>query len=109
MKQLDLQFDSSNVEITGELQLNKMTDFSKHQPLPHPPPSPPPRVTPVIPDKSNSKKNLNSSKSYFKSPHQLLPHLLYLIQLNINQHHQFGQMQHDKVLIVYLIIFPFVY
>jgi hypothetical protein len=42
LKQLDLQLDSSNVEITGDLQLNKMTDFSKHQPLPHPPPSPPP-------------------------------------------------------------------
>jgi len=42
MKQYDLQLDSSNVELTGDLQLNKTTDFNKHQPLPHPPPSPPP-------------------------------------------------------------------
>ncbi|CAF0756541.1 unnamed protein product [Rotaria sordida] len=42
MRKFDSQLDSSNVQINGELQLNKTTDFSKHQPLPHPPPSPPP-------------------------------------------------------------------
>ncbi|CAF4264640.1 unnamed protein product [Rotaria socialis] len=42
MKNIDFQLDSSNIQITGELQLNKMTDFSKHQPLRHPSPSPSP-------------------------------------------------------------------
>lgn len=42
MKRYDVQLDSSHVELTGDLQLNKTTDFSKHQPLPYPPPSPPP-------------------------------------------------------------------
>lgn len=55
MKQVDLQVDSSNSEITGDLQLNKMTDFSKHQRLPHPPPSPPPpplrSFSSIIPEK----------------------------------------------------------
>jgi len=50
MKQFDLQLDSSNVEIIGDLQLNKMTDFSKHQPLPYPPPSPPSRSLSSIPE-----------------------------------------------------------
>ncbi len=54
MKEFDLQFDSSNVEITGDLQLNKMTDFSKQQPLPHPPSSPPPlQSLSSIPEKGN--------------------------------------------------------
>ena len=61
MKQIDLQLDSSNVEITGELQLNKMTDFSKHQPLPHPPPSPPPTPQSLlaVTGKGNPKEKLN--------------------------------------------------
>ncbi|CAF3018461.1 unnamed protein product [Rotaria sp. Silwood2] len=50
MKKFDSQLDTSNVQITGELQLNKTTDFSKHQPLPHPQPSPPPQSAPPIPD-----------------------------------------------------------
>jgi hypothetical protein len=54
MKQFDLQLDSSNVEIIGDLQLNKTTDFSKHQPLPHPPPSPTPPQSSSIPDKDHN-------------------------------------------------------
>ncbi|CAF2641900.1 unnamed protein product [Rotaria sp. Silwood2] len=50
MKKFDSQLDTSNVQITGELQLNKTTDFSKHQPLPRPQPSPPPQSAPPIPD-----------------------------------------------------------
>ncbi|CAF1083136.1 unnamed protein product [Rotaria sp. Silwood1] len=51
MKKFDSQLDTSNVQITGELQLNKTTDFSKHQPLPHPSPSPPPQsVVPPVPE-----------------------------------------------------------
>ncbi|CAF1562578.1 unnamed protein product [Adineta ricciae] len=42
MKRCDVQLDSSNTQIVGDIQLYKMTDFSKHQPLPQPPPSPPP-------------------------------------------------------------------
>ena len=42
MKRCDVQLDSSNTQIVGDIQLHKMTDFSKHQPLPQPPPSPPP-------------------------------------------------------------------
>jgi len=53
MKEFDLQLDSSHVEITGDLQLHKMTDFSKHHPLPHPPPSPPPQSSSSIPDRGN--------------------------------------------------------
>ncbi|CAF0753494.1 unnamed protein product [Adineta steineri] len=54
MKQLDIQFDPSNIDITGELQLHKMTDFSKHQPLPQPPRSPPPlQSIPSMPDKTS--------------------------------------------------------
>jgi hypothetical protein len=59
MKQFHLQLDSSNVEITGELQLHKMTDFSKHQSLPHPPPSPPPLQSfPSAPDTGNRERKL---------------------------------------------------
>ena len=46
MKQYDLKLDSSHAELTGGLQLNKITDFSKHQPIPQPPPSPPPPQQP---------------------------------------------------------------
>lgn len=55
MKQFDLQLDSSNVQITGDLQLHKMTDFSKHQPLPHPVSAPPQQSSTLIPDKGNRK------------------------------------------------------
>ncbi|CAF3704697.1 unnamed protein product [Rotaria socialis] len=50
MKNIDFQLDSSKIQITGELQLNKMTDFSKHQPLRHPSPSPsaPPQSLPSL-------------------------------------------------------------
>ncbi|UJR37962.1 hypothetical protein I4U23_030646 [Adineta vaga] len=48
MKRYDLQLDSSNIQINGDLQLHKMTDFSKHRPLPQPPPSPPPPPPPTI-------------------------------------------------------------
>jgi hypothetical protein len=64
MQQFDLQLDSSNVEITGELQLNKMTDFSKHQPLPHPPSSPPPpssNSSQPVPDKISTSAPISSS------------------------------------------------
>ena len=48
MKQSQTLFDASEVTFTGELQLNKTTDFSKHQPLPHPPSSPPPPPVPAF-------------------------------------------------------------
>lgn len=48
MKQSQTQLDSSEVALIGDLQLNKTTDFSKHQPLPHPPPSPPPVPIPTL-------------------------------------------------------------
>ena len=44
MKQSETQLDTSDATLTGDLQLNKTTDFTKHRPLPHPPPSPPPPI-----------------------------------------------------------------
>ena len=72
MKRCDVQLDSSNTQIVGDIQLHKMTDFSKHQPLPQPPPSPPPSSVPptvfsqlsttITDEKGNLKKKQNEFK-----------------------------------------------
>lgn len=41
----NIQLDCSTVEILGDLQLNKLTDSSRYQPLPQAPPSPPPSMS----------------------------------------------------------------
>jgi len=72
IQQWQLELDSTDVDINGDIQLHKLTDFNKHQSLPKPPPSPPP-PPPSSSFQSSSLPVFQHSNSVLDKPQQSPP------------------------------------
>ena len=72
IQQWQLELDLTDVDINGDKQLHKLTDFDKHQSLPKPPPSPPP-LPPSSSFQSSSLPVFQHSNSVLDKPQQSPP------------------------------------